>query len=153
MLVVHKAAVRAFCADHYSPAHIDAWFHERTPDVYRPALEARRVWVAEAADKILGFASAEPGEVTLLFVDPEHAGRGLGKLLFEGALSRAAERHEGPIVVIATLNSVSFYQRYGFEPIEDGAFVRGDSALRYPVKKTVQRTRSQASHAPVAADA
>ena len=153
MLVVHKASVRMQCASHYSPAHIDAWFHDRTPDIYLPALEARQVWLAEAADQVFGFASAEPGEVTLLFVDPEHAGIGIGKFLFEDALSRAAEGHVGPLTVIATLNSVSFYQRYGFEPVEDDAFIRGDGALRYPVKRMVQRTRSQGSHAAAATDA
>jgi GNAT superfamily N-acetyltransferase len=153
MLALHKASVRAQCAGHYSLAHIDAWFHDRTPEIYRPALEGGRVWLAETSGQILGFASAEPGEVTLLFVNPGHAGRGIGKLLFEHALTRAAAEHQGPLTVVATLNSVSFYERYGFGPVADDAFIRGEGSLRYPVKRMVQQRLRQGPHASAATDA
>lgn len=48
-----------------------------------------RTWVAELAGQVLGFSSADGDTATIwaLFVDPEHEGRGLGRLLLAPALA------------------------------------------------------------------
>ena len=153
MFDVHRAAVEGLCAGHYSVAHINAWFEDRTPEIYRVALQAGRVWVAVESRTVVGFAGAEPGEVTLLFVSPAHAGFGVGKRLFELALGNATHGHTGPITVVATLNSTSFYQSYGFEAVEEQAFVRGQHGLSYPVVRMVQRAKNTGIHAAAATDA
>lgn len=132
---VHRRAVRTLCADAYSPAHIAAWFEGRSPDMYLPWLRAGRIWLAEAEGRIVGFTGAVPGEVTLLFVSPELAGRGIGRLLLEFALARAAEGFSGPLTIIATRNATSFYESYGFTPVEDQVLTRGSPPLYYPVVK------------------
>ncbi|WP_162937463.1 GNAT family N-acetyltransferase [Indioceanicola profundi] len=131
---LHKDCVRTLCADAYSPLHIDRWFEERTPDIYAPWLKAGRIWLAETGGEMAGFTGAVAGEITLLFVRPDLAGRGLGRLLFEFALMRAAEDFDGPITVVATLNAVPFYQRHGFLAEKETFFERG--GLRYPVVRT-----------------
>ena len=153
VFAVHKASVHGLCGTHYSISHIDAWFEDRTPEIYRVALEAGKIWVAEESRSIVGFAAAEPGEVTLLFVSPAHAGCGIGKKLLELALSKATQGHTGPITVVATLNSSSFYEECGFEAVEEQAFVRGQHGLRYPVVRMVQRTLNAGAHGAAATDA
>jgi GNAT superfamily N-acetyltransferase len=138
VFAVHQRSVQALCAPDYSAEHMATWFTGRSADIYLPALQAGQLWVAEADGQILGFVGAEPGEVTLLFVAPEAAGRSIGGRLFEFALQRASENFPGPLTVIATRNSVSFYRRYGFVGVEELSFVRGDPPLHYPVVKMVR---------------
>jgi GNAT superfamily N-acetyltransferase len=133
--------------------HIEAWFAGRSPEIYRLALEQAHIWVAESEARILGFVSAEPGEVTLLFVLPEASGQGLGGRLFRRGLSVASAAFDGPLTVVATKNSEAFYRRYGFEPVEEQAFVRGSAELHYPVVRMLQRSRLLRSHATTKTDA
>ena len=133
ILATHKASVAVLCAGHYSPEHMDSWFHDRGADIYAPAIERQRIWLVEADGKVQGFVGFEPGEVTLLFVAPEASGKKLGSALFEFGLARAREDATGPVFVVATKNSVSFYARHGFEVEEEQGFVRGTGDLRYPV--------------------
>jgi len=114
------------------------WFSGRSADMYLPALQAGQLWVAQANGHIIGFVGAEPGEVTLLFVAPEAAGLSIGSMLFEFGLARAAENFQGPLSVIATGNSVSFYRRFGFNDVEKLSFVRGEPELHYPVVRMVR---------------
>jgi len=144
---VHQTSVRGLCSSAYSAQHIEAWFEGRTPEIYRPALEGGHIWVAESETRIVGFVGAEPGEVTLLFVLPEVSGQGLGGKLFEHGLFVASAAFDGPLTVIATKNSEHFYQRYGFESVEEQAFVRGSAELHYPVVRMLQRSRGLSRHA------
>lgn len=116
------------------------WFTGRSPDMYLPALQAGQLWMAETDGQVIGFVGAQPGEVTLLFVAPEAAGRSIGSRLFEFGLLRASEGLDGPLTVVATRNSVSFYRRFGFKEVEDLSFVRGEPPLHYPVVKMVRNS-------------
>lgn len=138
---VHQRSVQSLCASDYSAAHMAAWFTGRSATMYLPALQAGRLWVAEANGKVIGFVGTEPGEVTLLFVAPEATGRAIGSMLFEFGLLRASENFHGPLTVVATKNSAPFYRRYGFDDVEEQSFVRGDPPLHYSVVKMVRNPR------------
>ena len=150
---VHQASVRGLCSSAYSAQHIAAWFTGRGPEMYRPAMERGDIWVAESEAKIIGFVGAESGEVTLLFVLPQASRQGIGGKLFEHGLSVASAAFDGSLTVIATKNSEAFYQRYGFESVEEQAFIRGSAELHYPVVRMLQRSRVPRSHVTVETDA
>ncbi len=135
---LHQQSVRAFCAGAYSPANLGAWFHDRTPDIYRPWLEEGRVWLAESGGGLVGFCGAVPGEVTLLYIRPDQAGRGLGTRLFHHACAQAAVGYEGPLAVTALLNAASFYERHGFVAVGESHFTRGDPLLYYRTIKMLR---------------
>jgi GNAT superfamily N-acetyltransferase len=141
IFALHQRSVHALCASHYSSVHMAKWFSGRSADIYAPALQAGRLWVAEANGQIVGFVGAEPGEVTLLFVAPEATGRAIGRMLLEFGLSQASEDFQGPLTVVATKNSASFYRRHGFKDVEEQTFVRGEPPLHYPVVKMARRAR------------
>ena len=65
MFAVYKASVHELCANSYSAEHMEFWFKDRTPAIYFPALAARQIWVAEQDGRVVGFVSAQLGEVTL----------------------------------------------------------------------------------------
>jgi ribosomal protein S18 acetylase RimI-like enzyme len=62
------------------------------------ATKKERVWVAEAGASAVGFVAVEfdhpersMGEISMLAVDPDHQGRGIGTALTEFALDRLKE--------------------------------------------------------------
>ncbi|MCU7374415.1 orotidine-5'-phosphate decarboxylase [Paucibacter sp. O1-1] len=139
IFAAHRASVHALCAEAYSVDQIATWFEGRSPAMYAEALSQGRIWLAESGAGILGFVGVEPGEVTLLFVRPDAAGIGLGQRLLEQGLLEARRSFEGPLSVVATINSEPFYARFGFVAVEQQAFERGEQRLQYPVVRMLQR--------------
>jgi GNAT superfamily N-acetyltransferase len=129
----HQDSVLNLCTGAYSPEQMNAWFSGRSAQMYRPALEARQIWLAERSDQVMGFVGFAPGEVTLLFVRPAAAGLGLGKRLFALGMRKAASAFAGPLTVVATLNSWKFYQGQGFVPVAEESFARGQPEVHFPV--------------------
>jgi len=131
----HQDSVSKLCAGAYSEVQLATWFEDRSPDIYWPAIEARQIWLAEQNGRVLGFVGFAPGEVTLLFVRQEAAGRGLGKRLFAFGVAKAESGFKGPLTVVATQNSQRFYQGHGFLPVEEETFVRGKAEIQFKVIK------------------
>jgi ribosomal protein S18 acetylase RimI-like enzyme len=129
----HQDSVLHLCADAYTPLQMQTWFEGRTHAIHHPAIQAGQIVVAERQGRILGFFGFIPGEVTLLFVRPEAAGSGLGNRLLRLAIERAEAGHDGSLLVVATRNSQSFYERHGFVAVEASFFVRGAAEMRFEV--------------------
>jgi len=134
----HRDAMRTLCAGAYTEAQLRVWFEGCTPAMYRSAIEASQVWLAEVDGAALGFVGFVPGEVTLLFVRSSAAGRGLGRQLFALGLERARAGFDGDLTVVATRNSRGFYEAHGFEALEVQSFVRGDPAVHFEVIRMQQ---------------
>jgi len=129
----HLDSVKNLCAGAYSQQQLAVWFEGRSPEIYRPAIEAHQIWLAERQGRVLGFVGFVPGEVTLLFVRKEASGLGLGKHLFKLGLAKAESGFTGSLTVVATQNSQPFYQNHGFLPVEDLALVRGKAEIKIKV--------------------
>lgn len=77
------AAVRA--THHFLTEDDIQFFLPRLRDLHIPALE---VHVAEGEDgKLLGFAGLDGANLEMLFIDPIHHGRGIGKKLVDHAVA------------------------------------------------------------------
>ncbi len=116
---VHARAIRGLAAAHYSEDELEAWIGRTRPEGYALAIRTHPVVVAEVpgADRprIAGFAQLQPDEgvVEALYVDPEFAGRGVGRALFT-ELERIARTLGLPgLTVEASLNSAPFYAAMG----------------------------------------
>jgi GNAT superfamily N-acetyltransferase len=75
------------------------------------------VRVVEVDGAIVAFLAATGAHVDQLFVDPDHQGAGLGRLLLEAML----EQHPGPVTLHVLAHNHParrFYERFGFRPVE-----------------------------------
>ncbi|MDR3505455.1 MAG: GNAT family N-acetyltransferase [Acidocella sp.] len=124
---VTAAAIRGLAAGHYAPAQIAAWMDGRDAAHYEEVIAGGNVRVAEAGGVILGFVDTAPGMVTRLFVRPEAAGAGLGRLLLEAGV--AAARLDGLVRLEATLNAAPFYARCGFVELGRGLYTHPRGGL------------------------
>jgi putative acetyltransferase len=73
--------------------------------------------VVEEENQVVGFIALIGSEVGALFLQPEHQGKGLGKLMMD----KARELHGDLEVEVFKKNSIgrNFYDRYGFQLIEE----------------------------------
>jgi len=99
----------------YDDAFIDACRAELT--LTSETLERAVVTVAEDGPRILGFSvlggDAPEVEVEWLFVEPVDIGRGVGRALWDRAVSAATELGAEGIRVESDPHAVCFYERVG----------------------------------------
>lgn len=126
---LHTRSVQTLCRSHYTPVQIAGWIGRRQPAGYLPAIEREEMFVAEIAGTLAGFGHAVAGEVVALFVDPAWTGRGVGRQLLTHALALAQGDEERPVLLEATLNARPFYERCGFQMVEQKTIQRGQTEL------------------------
>lgn len=119
MMRVHREAVFAKAAGHYSRAILEAWAPGVTSDrVARVAQEITDpdfiVLVAEAAGAIIGFAMAIPlkGELRAAYVEPNPIGK-VGRALL-AKIERLAFARADRLACDASLNAEEFYKANGY---------------------------------------
>lgn len=108
-----------------SKAHwgYDQAFMERArPElmVTREYLDANECWVADSDGQVIGWFSLVdvPGSLLLdnFFLLPGHIGSGLGRQMWEQAVTRAAERGADRLTLESDPNAAGFYERMGARP-------------------------------------
>jgi GNAT superfamily N-acetyltransferase len=121
-------------------AHDYAW--EDPPfDRFEPGLrhllayDAERCWVAEIAGEVVGYTAAIIRDDTwffsMLFIDPQAQGRGIGRTLFELAAERAPRRR---LTITDSIQPISnaLYGRRGLLPLTPLLPMRGESRVDEP---------------------
>jgi ribosomal protein S18 acetylase RimI-like enzyme len=106
------------------------------PDAIEPphrAIADGRVRVAvDASGRLLGFSVVLPirdgrCELDDLFVEPDSMGLGVGRLLVDDVVTRAAGAGASHVDVVANPNALGFYERVGFETTGQSSTRFGDA--------------------------
>ena len=121
---IHVDAVESQCAATYSEEQIRRWFEGRNAAEYVGHLSRGRIWVATAAELLLGFTECWPGHIDRMFVSRWAAGRGVGGNLIRFALTRAFSEGFAAVKIEATLNAQPFYEKHGFRKNSNSSFVQ-----------------------------
>jgi putative acetyltransferase len=114
---VHVAAIRGLGSQHYTADQIAAWSADKHPDRYRQALaDGEFMVVAErlADGELVGFASRQGNEVRAVYVDPEHARRGVGSELLAVVEADARARGETSLRLDSSIGAMAFYAAHGY---------------------------------------
>ncbi|QKY04262.1 GNAT family N-acetyltransferase [Janthinobacterium lividum] len=121
---LRTVAVRISCATHYAPEQITVWTASPVPDTYAAMLAAGGGIVAMQGEIIAGYAmlDADKQEVDAVFVDPAHAGLGIGKRLLAALEQLARGRGIARLHLSASLNAVPFYAAAGFTALREQAY-------------------------------
>ncbi len=113
-----RLAVRATMHAGYDEAYIDRTMPSLT--ITLPLISENWVQVAEdGSSEVVGVVwvtpTALPGIAMLhgLYVDPAHWKRGIGRVLFGAAVTRAKEIRAGAITIYAEPSAEGFYKRMG----------------------------------------
>lgn len=114
---MHTRAIRHGAATHYAADDLAAWSSRMTPASYAEPLLTRTLLVAERPDgTVIGFGQLDTGEgvIEAVYVDPDHARRGVGRAIVS-ELERAARiAGVATLVLDASLNALPFYEALGY---------------------------------------
>lgn len=108
---VWEASVRA---THHFLTEEDILYFK--PLILHEYLDAVDLWLAlDSSQKIVGFLGVSEGNIEMLFIHPEHRGKGAGKLLLNHAIHVL---HANKVDVNEqNEQAVGFYKQMGFIPI------------------------------------
>lgn len=124
IFAVHRDSVTALYTTHYTEAQIRDWLSGRSAEMYLPAIEGGRLWVAEDGG-VIGFAEIDGTELTKLFVRGDRSRRGVGRALLHTALEAIRRSGASSAVLEATTNARAFYAQQGFVETGRGEFSHG----------------------------
>lgn len=111
-------AIRDLCGpDHHDdPEKVALWSANKDP-------ASVREWIASGADIWVGLRSGDivavgglrtAGEITLLYVDPDHIGRGVGSALLRRMEQQLVEQGCVEAHLSATRTALTFYRAHGW---------------------------------------
>ena len=141
---VHVKSIKRLCSLHYDRETVEHWADRQTPEKYAYFMKQldNTFLVAESSEGIVGFghlgnASTDYDyefksadlEIKALYVTPKYTRQGLGKRLVREMEKMVKEKNVQQLVVVSTLNAVSFYRGCGFKKLGDHTHRIGDQSL------------------------
>jgi putative acetyltransferase len=142
---LHTRSVRVLCARDYPKEAIEGWLLGRSPEGYK-GIAKKEMYVFEESGAILGFSHVTSTCIIALFVDPDHARRGVGKALFEHALALIRANGRLPAPFEATLTALPFYLKMGCTEVRRSFVVKNHVKvetvlMHWPGRRTMSRTQ------------
>lgn len=141
LIDLFRESVRRIAIRDYTEAQVKAW----APDaVDRESWAARRAsrptWVAEIDGKVAGFTDLEPdGHIDMMFVHPDHQGRGVANALLNHVESEAARLGLGRLHTEASVTARPFFEKKGFRlVVPQTVSLRGQDFINYRMEKRVR---------------
>ncbi len=125
---LHMASVERLSGTHYTAGEIAAYLRSMAADGYADELLANNLTLAETPhDRLAGTAgwclledAPETVRIRKVFVAPDLAGQGLGRLLVREVERQALRGGFRHAFVRANANAVAFYEALGYHPVGHG---------------------------------
>lgn len=136
---VHTVAVRGISSSHYSQEQIEAFAIPKPSEIYVDTIRNKEVYVAEEADRIVGFGILDQDSrvIEALFVLPDIR-KGIGRLLLAQLEERARELGIERLSLNSSLNAEGFYRRSGYEAQKKATY-RLHSGVEVPCIQMVKK--------------
>lgn len=81
-------------------------------------MRAYKILLLEREGVLAGVLAMQGNEIAKLFVDPEHVGTGIGRILFEMAVRFSARSGHDDVIVGSTPHGAPFYETMGMMEVE-----------------------------------
>ncbi|WP_198929016.1 GNAT family N-acetyltransferase [Rhizobium sp. AC27/96] len=108
-------AIRETASKDYSPEQIAAWAKVDDAEVWAQYRASRPTWLAMNGPMPVGFTDLKPdGCLDMMFVDPDHQGKGIASLLLATVENAARDQGLRRIFTEASLTARPFFERRGF---------------------------------------
>ena len=130
---IFKDAVFEIAAKNYNSAQISAWANPsaRDENYWRTRCEAKRPFVFERDDRVIGFLEMESnGKITGTYVNPRNAKQGVMSDLMEEAMRYAMKTGIQRLYAEVSITAVPFFELHGFNCVQDNVLVMGDVSLK-----------------------
>jgi len=122
---LRRDAILELCPPVLSREQAQDWASKHTVDSMFERLCQTEGWVAELDGRVVGWISLKVDYIDGLYVDPRHAGTGIGSNLLRYLEGKLTTRGIASVRTDASLNARDFYLRRGYAPT--GLQSSGDS--------------------------
>ncbi|WP_170337704.1 GNAT family N-acetyltransferase [Ruegeria arenilitoris] len=115
--VLVRSITRLCEADHGNqPDKIAAWTANKDPQSVRNwIISGTQIWLAEWNGNVAAVGGLRaPAEISLLYVDPDHAGQGVGAALLSRLEAELALSGATTVHLMSTKTALDFYRRNGW---------------------------------------
>jgi len=121
-IFIHRQSIFGICKDHYAEQEMKAWTDRLTPELFDEGIkDENNVGVAAVAENIVigyGFFNVSDRELRALYVLPQYAGQGAGRLIMARLEEMAQGKNIRRLSLQSTVNAVEFYQKLGYQKIK-----------------------------------
>ncbi|OEC93126.1 MULTISPECIES: GNAT family N-acetyltransferase [unclassified Rhizobium] len=108
-------AIREVASKDYNPAQIAAWSKVDDAEKWAQYRASRPTWLAMDGSKPIGFTDLKSdGCLDMMFISPDHQGKGVASLLLATVENAAREQGLQRIFTEASLTARPFFERKGF---------------------------------------
>ncbi len=114
---------------HYSATLREKLLRAESPERMRERAGIFYLAVCESNSEVVGFGGLDLNEIRLLYVAPEHQGKGIGGALLDHLASMVPPALFADIFVYSTFTAVEFYHRRGFVSRGEYSFDVGGEPL------------------------
>ena len=126
---IRRSAILSSAVPALAPEEAAQWAAAVTPARFARAIRDHAVWVAGETD-LAGWVEVAHDRIAALYVEPKHAGRGVGGALLAHAEAAIRRAGYGVVRLEASRNALPFYLRRGY--MQHGP---PDSLGAYPMRK------------------
>ncbi|WP_300070270.1 GNAT family N-acetyltransferase [uncultured Ruegeria sp.] len=114
--VLIRSITRLCAADHEDdPQVLAEWTANKTPETLRDGVQSGSVlWVADYGGQVAAVGGLRMDEITLLYVDPNHTGRGLGVAMLNQLEQEITSAGHPEAHLEATRTAQDFYRKNGW---------------------------------------
>ena len=136
--VLVRSITRLCEADHGNqPDKIAAWTANKDPQSVRNwIISGTQIWLAERNGNVAAVGGLRaPAEISLLYVDPGHAGQGVGAALLSRLEAELATSGAPVAHLMSTRTALGFYRRYGWVAAGEPADWNG--MPQFPLRKSL----------------
>lgn len=141
VMALFRASVRRIAIRDYTEDQVKAWApDEADRERWATRRASRPTWVAEIDGALAGFTDLEPdGHVDMMFVHPDHQGRGVAGALLRTVEAEAARLGLDRLFTEASITARPFFERKGFRVIAPQTVsVRGQDFVNYRMEKALR---------------
>ena len=131
LAAIFVASIQELTGDDYSEAQQEAWAAAaEDEEAFGKRLAGQLTLIATIQNAPVGFASLEgPERLTMLYVHPAAAGRGVGSMLIDALEKLAASRGAPRLTADVSDSAEDFFKRRGFVPQQRNTTPLGDEWL------------------------
>ncbi|MBP6964989.1 MAG: GNAT family N-acetyltransferase [Armatimonadetes bacterium] len=119
---IFASSIQELSKDHYDSVQIESWSEGFSVEQVRDMIGRGSTYVAESEGQAIGFVEINlvDREVSMVYVSPEYARRGVAKSLMRHAEAAARDAGIAEVHLRSSLNAVPFYERMGYRVVRTG---------------------------------
>jgi putative acetyltransferase len=145
---IFRASIEEIASEDYSEAQCEAWAARAEDEVaFGKGLAGALTLVATEDGEIAGFASLKgDSHIEMLFVDPEHARRGVATVLLEALTTLARARGAKELTSDVSDTAKPLFDRLGFQSLRRNLVNKGEEWLgNTSMRKTLEAPAAPSS--------